>query len=75
MQAIFRFNGSEEIEVSTTGSDVLVLQRTLRKPGSIVSTEQTANIMTAIERESVLAFTKSQARSVASAMMQAAAEL
>ena len=60
MQAIFRFNGYDEIRISTQGGGILV-QHTINQPAN--------------NEKASLHLSKSGARSVASALMQAAAEL
>jgi hypothetical protein len=72
MQAIFRFNESDEIEVWTSPGGVLLSQYR-----NLPIVESADNPHCGPRKEPVfsLGLSKSQARSIASAMMQAAAEL
>jgi hypothetical protein len=72
MQAIFRFNGSDEFEVWTGPGGVLFSQSR-----NLPIAESVDNPHAGPRQEAVFAvcLSKSQARSIASAMMQAAAEL
>jgi hypothetical protein len=71
MQAIFRFNGSEEIEVWTSPGQVVLEKR--YAPPQVCDSEHPADPANVVR--TMVCLTKSQARSIASAMMQAAAEL
>lgn len=87
MQAVFRFNGSEEIVVSNTSGGVLV-EVIESHPASdneklIVAENKLGSPQSAYIDESgfyrrcqtLVSLSKGGARSIASAMMQAAAEL
>jgi hypothetical protein len=67
MQAIFRNRGDEEVEIFTDSSGVNLWHRTGISPNEDGSRS--------VVNESRLPMSKSQARAIASALMQAAAEL
>jgi hypothetical protein len=85
MQAIFRFNGSEEVQVSNLGPEIQLsrdwqgIGPSQYAPLETGSAEEIRAKQDHAQRIPVTArfslqMTKSQARSIASALMQAAAE-
>jgi len=79
MQAIFRFNGSEEIEVWRDHVGVYITKRLQETSGCHHSgetqEEMDAHAKRISESNVTIGLSKSGARSIASALMQAAAEL
>jgi hypothetical protein len=72
MQVIFRFDGYGEIEI-WTNSGTVMMERRRNLP--IVESFDHPHVGPRTESDGTLSFTKSQARSIASTLMQAAAEL
>lgn len=73
MQAIFRFRGNEEVIVSNCGGGGVMLEYVTEE---VDPAPQTLGVEPKlIEKRTTYAWSKSQARSIASAIMGAAAEL